>query len=437
MARHQTNKQDRVARWERKQRRNDKEQRVRKLLKDRKRQDKVRRNVDQILRYAPNKRSGRDYNAACQQLWDVAYRLKFAKRDHLARPGYVGPGNAYLYAMAQMADRFELWVREPATFKPRSHNPERQFSELCRHLFARYDPPAVFEQAWFEQNRRKRRAQQTWYIGLAQGGSPRRLSGLPIELTRRAAHLLDEVPATMTIEQGLRWAQVRAMDASPEAANAILASPIGVDFVRDAFWLTLVRFLVDQPMLDPNRVGPIVDYIHFQRHEPQVVDVDGHVHLGPPQPNLTMAGRSIDRLLRQVEQWHGGLARQSAAKAYRRWKPSGVPGKLWVEGVGHSRKHYQLRELLDSTALVNEGARMHHCVASYEPSCAAGRSAIFSLTTGQSLATTPLLTIEVRPAIREIVQISGKYNAPATTEQMRMVRTWAQQAGLQLATWMS
>eukprot|EP00752_Nemacystus_decipiens_P013932 g12368.t1 len=423
------NKTKRTARWERKQKRGAQDKLIRDVMKDRKRQRKLHCGVEQIIRHAPSKRTNKNYTAAVESLWLAVHKLKMVKADRIERPGYYAPENIYLYALAQMAERYESWLREPVDFQPRTHNVERQFTELARHLFTEYAPPACFEQAWFERNKRKARRYQRWDIQIGRGESPRRLASVPFEMTRRAAHLLVKAPGTLTIEQALRWTQVRAMGARPVVTDAILASPIGTDFKRDDFWLTVVRFLIDQPMLDPAQVGPIVDYIHHQRHEP-VIQGDGG--MTPAQPNFTMKGRSVDRLLRQVQQWHGQLAARSASRVFLRWKPSGIPGKLWTEGKGQKQKQLSIRELLDSNALQAEGARMGHCVGSYAHSCNQGRVAIFSLVEN----TTPLLTIEVALQARRIVQARGKRNREAKADEMRMLRSWAVQANLQIADWL-
>lgn len=423
------NKNKRTARWERKQKHNVQEKRIRNVLKDRKKQRKLDRGVNQIVRHAPSKRTNKAYVAAVEALWQAVRTLKMVNADRLDRPGYYARDNVYLYAIAQMAERHENWLREPVSFHPRTHNVERQFTELARHLFTDYAPPACFEQAWFEPNKRKARRYQRWYIQTGRGDSPRRLANMPFEMTRRAAHLLAKSPATLTIEQALRWTQVRAMGARPIVADAIIASPIGTDFSRDDFWLTVVRFLIDQAMLDPAQVGPIVDYIHNQRYEP-VIQGDGN--MAPAQPNFSMKGLSVDRLLRQVRQWHGRLAARSAHQAFIRWEPSGIPGKMWTEGTGRNEKQLSIRELLDSNALQAEGARMQHCVGSYAYSCKQGRAAIFSFVA----KATPLLTIEVAPQSRRIVQARGKRNRAATTDEMRILRIWAVQADLQIAGWL-
>ncbi|MEO0475564.1 MAG: PcfJ domain-containing protein [Planctomycetota bacterium] len=420
------NKNRRIARWERKQKHNAREQRIREVLKDRKRQQRARRGVEQILRHAPSKRTSRKYREAVERLWYAARLGGFLKQKDPSRPGYVQPNNPYLFAFAQLADRHECWLRDPVDFRPGSQDTREQFSALTRHLFARYYPPAFLEQSWFERDPRQARAYQSWYLQLALGESPRRLAGLPIDLTNRAGHLLNLVPPQYTIEQGLRWVQLRAMGASIGLANMLLATRIGLDFSHDSFWLTVVRFLIDQPALELLQVGPIVDYIYYMRFQPRWrYDEDGNASQQPIQPDFSMKGRTLHRLLQQVERWHRDLASLDPEEAYEQWGPSGVPGKQWVDGLGQAQKRLVVRELLNSGELISESAAMHHCVGTYAKWCKEGTSAIFTLVCIQGVTTRSLLTIEVDPEERTIDQVRGKCNVPATDEERRFVRHWA------------
>ena len=62
-------------------------------------------------------------------------------------------------------------------------------------------------------------------------------------------------------------------------------------------------FFANQPMLEPTYIGPIVDYIHYQKFVPQQLPgPNGQFIEGPPaQPNFSMKGRSITKLLRLVD----------------------------------------------------------------------------------------------------------------------------------------
>jgi hypothetical protein len=86
-----------------------------------------------------------------------------------------------------------------------------------------------------------------------------------------------------------------------------LKTRLGWHHDNDEFWSTVVRFLVNNAMIDPTWVGPIVDYIFNMKFvSRRIVQEGGGIEEGPPpQPNFTMKGRSAAKLLRQVEAWHG------------------------------------------------------------------------------------------------------------------------------------
>jgi hypothetical protein len=170
-------------------------------------------------------------------------------------------------------------------------------------------------------------------------------------------------------------------------------------------------------MLDPEQVGPIVDYLFAQRFEPEPPRiVDGVLHPGGvPQPNLSMKGRTVQSVLRQVEAWHRQLHRP-ARYGHRAWLPCGIPGYSRVEGIPGNQRLFTVTELLSSRELADEGRAMHHCVGSYTHSCASGRCAIYALRVDAGQGLERRLTIEVIVQNRMIVQ------APAVATRRR--RRW-------------
>ena len=427
-------KAQRVKRWERKQKQGERERRLQKLLKDKKQAKKAERGPALILAQATKKLTSARYLAAVDELWDAARRSKLAEFGR-TRAGWPQTSPTYLYALAQLAQRHESWLRRPRTWDVRTHNADRQFASLAHHLLCEYPVPRCFESAWFNTNKAGSRREQSWYIRLGRGHSLRTAQGLPCELTRKAAHFVSLAPDRLTIRQAFRCGQLRAMGADPALVEALLASAIGTDFKRDDFWLTVVRFFVNHPMLDRAQVGPIVDYLDHRRHRnlPAML-IDGRlVEPGPAQPNLTMRGRSPEVLLRQVRQWHGRLSRLKDHATPQKWPTCGVPGLARIEGDGPNAVLWGLEELCDSRELIAEGRRMRHCVATYVGSCARGSVAIYAMTRTQGNQIKAVLTVEVRVASREIVQARGKDNIRATPDQMRVLGIWAREAGLTVA----
>ncbi|MEM6551469.1 MAG: PcfJ domain-containing protein [Planctomycetota bacterium] len=430
-------KAQRVRRWERKRGQDDRDRRLRELMKRKKAAQKRELASSLLLQEVPEKHRTPGCVEAVAVLWEAVQSTKLLKRSGERRAGWPMPDASYLYGLGQLSVQHRHWVRSPAGWVPRTHNVERQFASLAAHLFCRYPVPACFGSAWFNRSKRSAAVEQRWYIRLGQGKSLRGAPGLPLELTRRAAHLLQEAPATLTILQALRWAQLRAMGADDRLVTVLLESPMGTNFRRDAFWLTVARFFVAHPMLDRAQVGPIVDYLHDRRHRAQpAMLVEGRlVEPGPAQPNLSMQGRSPETLLRQVRQWHGRLARGSVQHVPRSWKPCGIAGLSRVEGTGRRKVLWRVRELCDSRELLAEGRAMRHCVASYADSCARGFSAIYSMTRTTEGGVEPVLTLEVVVAGRRIVQARGRCNELPTPEARRVMQVWARHAGLVLGMW--
>ena len=94
---------------------------------------------------------------------------------------------------------------------------------------------------------------------------------------------------------------------------------------------------------------------------------------------------------------------------------------------------WELVELTSAALLRAEGAALKHCVASYGRVCAAGRSRIWSLRRRRDGPPRPVLTIEIDPARRTIVQVRGLYSRAPIGQSWRIVQAWARREQLRLA----
>ena len=89
----------------------------------------------------------------------------------------------------------------------------------------------------------------------------------------------------------------------------------------------------------------------------ETVGPDGQISRGaPPQPGLVMKGRSIDKLLRQVEAWHSELAVQQTEN-WIEWTTCGINGFESVEQDDESGQalHWRIVELRDTRAMNRRG----------------------------------------------------------------------------------
>jgi hypothetical protein len=348
---------------------------------------------------------------------------------------HLGPleGNTFLEALRALAGHHGGWMREPERWRPESRSSRRQFSSLARHLLARYAVPVFMDAAWFHAPGPEALRRQDWFRHLGVGRNLR-TADIPLRMTKMMAHRALEAPDDFPIEHALRWGQVLGMDGTGALARAVLATRLGEAFEDEPFWETVLRFFVNNPMLDPECVGPIVDYLHHLRHVPQERPEGDPA---PLDPSFSMKGRTVDSMLRRVEEWHAQLARSTRQPA-QEWGPSG-----FQEELSPDLGCWRVVELRTAHQLYAEGRQMNHCVGSYARSCAKGTISVWSVQyhNGQSRDGKRVLTVAVQNAGRRISQVRGKNNASPLVrgkdlllqEAYHALRFWAEREGLRLA----
>lgn len=346
----------------------------------------------------------------------------------------------FAHALLALSAHWRDWLRNPDGWEPPDTEPAEQFGSLARHLLARYDVPAFLDAAWFAGLTPEGVRQQRWFKHVGRGENVRTADDLPIPLTRRMAHHFTQAPPRIAIPEAFRHAQVLGMGGDERLVRSILSTRIGTDFEHDEFWVPVIRWLIAHPTLDPIHDGPIIDYLHDQKFVPSVPNPTSRVRgqpreplLTPPQPNLSMAGRTPESLLRCVEAWHKGLGSRRLGVSAR-WKPTGIVPLVREEGEGADRRVYEVAELISSEELEEEGRAMGHCVATYWRLCESGQSSIWSLTVEDASGLVErLLTLEVRNAQRLVVQARGKSNDPPTVAQLAVLGRWADSGGPSLS----
>ena len=376
-----------------------------------------------------NMKCGDDESRTVARLIEISRRAKFLRNSYSAK--------AYTKAFVHIARWKWMWLRKPEEWKPRSKNSGRQFSEFIRYLFCRYDVPEFMDKAWTEEYNDDSDKHQKWFVNLGMGANIRKQEDLPIKLTKKMAHLFTQAPSNLNITEAFRWAQVVAMGGDDRTARAVIATHLGRHFENDDFWVTVIQFFINNPLLDSLHYGPIYDYIDSQRFVARG-DVlrDGQIqHLGPPNPDFSMQHRDPNALLRQVDEWHRRMNRRGSIEQQvaKSWDSCGIKG-LEIE---EKETAWIIRELTTSIELWEEGDKMSHCVGSYASSCAVGSSAIFSLIHLTEEKTTTELTIEVTPKSKHISQARKKCNAKPNKEDLRIMKMWAKERGLTISNWIT
>jgi hypothetical protein len=345
-------------------------------------------------------------------------------------------GNTFIEGLLGLALQASHWVRSYQSWKPRSHNVRRQFSSLASHLLAAFPVPSFMNSVWFMGRSEEAVRRQEWYKAIANGHSPRCLD-LPVQLTKRMVRHFLRAPKHYSVDAALRWGQVMGLGGDVRLVEVILGSRIGTDFGNNDFWITVIRWLIQNPMLDPAQISPLIDFIHRQKFERQEFVVGpGEVDLRPPDPGFSMKGRTVGSLLRQMHEWHARL-RKEPEKPQLEWSESGIGEFDWTEGNLDSNNHrrWTIVELRSRKELYEEGRMMRHCVASYDNSCAFGGTSIWSMGVERNLGRRKRsLTLEVANQSKAICQIRGKANRLPNQKEMNIVQRWASQEGLSISS---
>ncbi|MCC2098241.1 MAG: PcfJ domain-containing protein [Hyphomicrobiales bacterium] len=346
-------------------------------------------------------------------------------------------GSAYRYidALIKLHDRRGLWLRRPEDWRKPTHNAARQFSSLVRHLVAAYPVPEFLDQVWWRTGPGTSRFRD-WFIHIGRGHNIRN-ARIPFDMTKRMAHHFLEAPGSYTLEAALRWGQVIALGGDRRLVEALLATPIGTNFDNHEFWTSVIRFFIANPMLDRVHTGPLIDFLDHQKFRTQdLVTGPGQIEsIPPPQPGLSMKGRTPQALLAQMDEWHGVL-RKVKAPTDAWFKASGIAGYRNETGPRDNRRVWTIRELLSGAELVEEGRRMRHCVATYTQSCLRGECSIWSMEVQSQAGIEKRQTIEVSRD-GAIVQARGPRNVYPTSSEFTVLSDWAKGAGLRVGSYVS
>ncbi|MCW8931560.1 MAG: PcfJ domain-containing protein [Gammaproteobacteria bacterium] len=344
----------------------------------------------------------------------------------------------YVKAIIAFVKYHTWWHRPLMEWQPKTRNAERQFSALARYLFAKYEVPAFMDSVWFKEDTKSQR----WFIHIGDGKNIRTAFKLPIRMTKKMAHFFIQAPAHYEINAAFRWAQIHALGGNKAIADAVAETQLARVFVDHEFCLSIMRFFIDNPMLDVSQYNPIVDYIWNQKYENRIVFIERGVarEEGPAQPNFSMKGRTPDTLLNQVEAWHRQLGRELRGGDLQ-WVKSEFKDYRYVEGRAnsHNMKVWTISELLSSNELIAEGRKQSHCVASYARSCFTGKTSIWTmeiqncLYANQNQMRQKLLTIELHTMSKTIRQIRGLRNRLASSAEMEIIYRWARKQGFAIA----
>lgn len=320
------------------------------------------------------------------------------------------------------------WMGTPASWRP-------AISSLAHHLTCSYQVPTFMASVWHAGDAAGDK-KRTWVIAHSRGASFRSLD-LPLAMTRKMERIFLASQDHLSLEPALRRAELLALGVPLDFVKAILSTRLATDLLNGEFWRTVWMFIMSRAgEINPTQIGPMVDYIQAVRHDQIRIETqEGITEIAPPQPAFSIKGRTMPSMLRLIEEWHRSLGVAFSAATFS-WARS--PFKPWLmeearRDEADMPKRWHMVELTNSAQLREEGATLRHCVGSYAHLCYRGNSSIWSLRMWQGEKIRPVLTIEIDPRKRVVIQARGKVNRSASGKPRRLLHEWAIREGLQMA----
>lgn len=305
-------------------------------------------------------------------------------------------------------------------------------ADLARHLFCQYPVPAWLDAVWGASESVKIREIERslkwacWFVCLGNGGSLRKLARLMGFRLRNGtvAHLLD-APAHLMPELACMWAEAVAITGKKRVADWLVKHPgYGIDptvvprgresvqFSR--FWLQTVQWFAQyEDQLTDEQADELLEWGWYKFDQSRNAG-------GTP---FGWSGRTPRRCLREAPAFLERALRALGGETNRCWEAVGVSWELSETDTKGGEEVWRFEELVQSSALWEEGVAMRHCVARYDGACHRGMTVIVSLRRNGMRA----LTIELQGEKLVLGQVKGRFNRKATAEEERVVRRWVEE----------
>ena len=330
----------------------------------------------------------------------------------------------------KVVQNFPNWKRSSLDWEPKTYSVESQLIDICQHIFGQYKVPEFLASVWLETDFENF---IPWYLAVAQGKSLKTISPFS-SMTARMRHIFLTTPSKYNVVEAVYRAGAIALGADKILVQTVLTSRLTKQLNRYepqehfSFWITLIQFFINNPMLALSQFDPLIDYIQHMREQPLRINGQMFGWRHPSHPGFKIIGRSPLKLLEDMNLWHRETQKLKH-NGFVTWPSCGLEKFVHIEGPEYHQKIWEIEEILNSKALHLEGRDMHHCVGSYTRDCKSGYNSIWSMKCQE----TKVLTVQVAhtSSYPKIIQARGLQNRYPTQKEKQILNVWAQQKGIQ------
>jgi len=268
------------------------------------------------------------------------------------------------------------------------------------------------------------------YLHLAAGKSVRRFTPkLGVSLSKSGARWFHQAPDDMHPLLAMRWAQIRSLGGTEKLARLLSSSTVLLGPTdHEAFWESVIRFLIKFDPLPPGEAIDIVNFVNAQRFQPGEKTWGPGAGEQPLQPNFTLKGRTLRSLRRHMAHWRDEVLAKNPRLQLA--APGWIRSSIAPFRLEQNDCVWTIEELLNDKALRVEGGIMQHCVATYIHECSRRLTTIWSMKMQQGDRRKRILTIEVSPFTKRILLALGKQNAAPSKAAASILKQWARQSDL-------
>ncbi len=276
---------------------------------------------------------------------------------------------------------------------------------------------------------------EEWFIHALQGKPLRTAPGLPILLSAKAEHFLNEASNLYSIMNSRQLlnifflAELLARGADKQVVYEIARTRISNHFLIEPTMNVRNLMSANSQQLIIKMMDAAIRIVQLKIPYYEIGELADYMsaYIFNSQHKISWKGVTASSLLRRSEEWHlqFNAANQSLNKD-RSFNKITLP-LLPIEPNEFEEKGVIMRfkQLIKWKEFLHESASMRHCVSTYFSNCMYGDTCIFSLQRLDGEVFHSQVTIEIRNG--QIVQTKGKFNRSITAAEKKIINRWVEE----------